>query len=416
MSRLDGARTLACRHRSLGDGALAAFLALGSLGYILGAPGIRDQTTATLVVLTVVACVSLAFSRRRPRLVFAVTVACAATGALLHYTATPVAPAILAVFLLSYRTDRRQAALAAGCAIAVLLTVAFGFAPPSRPVAQVLGMVAWTGMAAAAGDAVRSRRAYIAATEERAERAERTREQEAARRVAAERMRIARDLHDAVAHHIALVNAQAGAALYVLDQRPDQARTALSHIQEASRYALDELRATVGLLRQSGDPAAPLEPAPGLGRLAELARSFEPAGLKVTLIVDGQQRPVPTAVDMTAYRIVQEALTNVHKHAAVGEAAVEVAFLPDRLRITVDNDQPPGRRIAPRADAAPPEASGAEGGFGLIGMRERVAVVGGRLEARPRSEGGFRVTAQLPLHPSGLPSDEGAPRDEGVAA
>ena len=402
---------------------MALLLLLGTLGYLFGAPGMRSDRTATLVALTVAASVSIAFSRRWPRLVLALSVACAATCALLGYTAAPVGPAIVAIFLLSVRTDRRQATLAAVCVIAVLLAVGTGLTAPSRPLAQLLGMVAWTGMAAAAGDAVRSRRAYIAATEERAERAERTREQEAARRVAEERMRIARDLHDAVAHHIALVNAQAGAALYVMDQRPDQARTALSHIQEASRYALDELRATVGLLRQSGDPAAPLEPAPGLGRLAELARSFEPAGLAVTVTLDGQQRPVPTAVDMTAYRIVQEALTNVHKHAAVGAATVEVAYLPDRLRITVENEQSDGgesdtgksdeeksdaRKNSGSAGAAPSDGGGAESGFGLIGMRERVAVVGGRLDARPRCGGGYRVTAQLPLHPSGLPRDDSA--------
>ena len=410
MSRLDDVRFWIRRHRSVADAAVACFLLLGSLGYLFGAPGTQGAQTASLIALTVVACASIAVSRRWPRLVLAVAVACAATGALLGYTATPVSPAIVAIFLLSVRTDRRQATLAAFCVIAVLLAVGTGLTAPSRPLAQLLGMVAWTGMAAAAGDAVRSRRAYIAATEERAERAERTREQEAARRVAEERMRIARDLHDAVAHHIALVNAQAGAALYVMDQRPDQARTALAHIQEASRYALDELRTTVGLLRQSGDPAAPLEPAPGLGRLAELARSFEPAGLRVTVTLNGRQRPIPTAVDMTAYRIVQEALTNVHKHAAVGAAAVEVAFLPDRLRITVDNEK--GGSAAPSGGKAGSDGNGTDGGFGLIGMRERVAVVGGRLDARPRSEGGYRVTAQLPLHPSGLPRDDGSARDD----
>jgi signal transduction histidine kinase len=302
------------------------------------------------------------------------------------------------------------------------------------PLAQILALVAWSGLAAAAGEAIRSRRAYIAAVEERAERAERTREQEAARRVAEERMRIARDLHDAVAHHIALVNAQAGAALYVLDRRPDQARTALGHIQEASRYALDELRATVGLLRQSGDPAAPLEPAPGLDRLTELARSFEAAGLWVAVTLAGQQRAVPTAVDMTAYRIVQEALTNVHKHAAVASARVEVAYLADRLTITVDNDAADravsrpamtGARTAAErgivehgidergldkhgVDKHGANADSAANGFGLIGMRERAAVVGGRLDARPRAEGGYRVTALLPLHPNGLSARNGA--------
>jgi signal transduction histidine kinase len=338
--------------------------------------------------------------------VLAVTVGCAAVGAQLGYSAPLSGPAIIATFLLSVRTDRRRAAIAAAGVIAVLVPAGVLPSSNSWPLAQVLGLVAWTGLAAAAGDAVRSHKAYLAATEERAERAERTREQEAARRVAEERLRIARDLHDAVAHHIALVNAQAGAALYVLDQRPDQARTALGHIQEASRYALDELRATVGLLRQSGDPTAPLEPAPGLERLEELARSFQSAGLKVTIAMNGQQRPVSTAVDMTAYRIVQEALTNVHKHAAVDAASVEIAYLPDRLCITVDNEQ--GRGVVRNGDADRDRDDEHANGFGLIGMRERVAVVGGRLDAHARAQGGYRVAAQLPLHPSGLRRDDGA--------
>jgi signal transduction histidine kinase len=319
----------------------------------------------------------------------------------LGYRAAPMTPVFVAIFVLSVRADRRQARIAAAAAVVILVPGTL-LSSASWPLAQTLGLIAWFGLAAAAGEAVRSRKAYIAAVEERAERAERTREQEAARRVAEERMRIARDLHDAVAHHIALVNAQAGAALYVLDRRPDQARTALGHIQEASRYALDELRATVGLLRQSGDPAAPLEPAPGLDRLAELARGFEPTGLRVAVTLSGPQCALPTAVDVTAYRIVQEALTNVHKHADADAARVEVAYLPDRLTITVDDDGPA------RAAAASGSGPGAGEGFGLIGMRERAAVVGGRLDARPRAEGGYRVSAQLPLHPGGLPARDGA--------
>jgi len=305
--------------------------------------------------------------------------------------------------LLSVRTDRRRAVLAAAFVIVVLIPVGTLLPSHAWPLAQVLGLMAWAGLAAAAGDAVRSHKAYLAATEERAERAERTREQEAARRVAEERLRIARDLHDAVAHHIALVNAQAGAALYVLDRRPDQARTALGHIEEASRYALDELRATVGLLRQSGDPAAPLEPAPGIERLGDLARSFEPAGLKVAVTLRGQQRSVPATVDLTAYRIVQEALTNVHKHAAVGAASVEIAYLPDQLHITVDNEQGQGRGVSHGRHGDRDSGDQPTDGFGLIGMRERVAVVGGHLDAHPRAEGGYRVSARLPLHFSGLP-------------
>ncbi|MBO0518169.1 histidine kinase dimerization/phosphoacceptor domain-containing protein, partial [Streptomyces beijiangensis] len=164
------------------------------------------------------------------------------------------------------------------------------FGPGPWYAQENLGILAWTGLAAAAGEAVRSRRAFIDAMRERAERAERTREEEARRRVAGERMRIARALHDVVAHHIALVNVQAGVASRVMDQRPDQAKQALAHVREASRHALDELQTTVGLLRQSGESTAPTEPAPGLEVLDELVEGFVRAGL--TVDVEGEPREV----------------------------------------------------------------------------------------------------------------------------
>jgi signal transduction histidine kinase len=409
---------MARKHRLLTDALLACLLIALSVAYLYMAPEVTSRPPG-LITLVLVTSLALTGCRRWPRAVLVVTVCGAATGTLLGYLTAPVAPVFVAIFVVSLRTNRRQAAIATGLTVLILLPAATVLAPRAWPLAQTLALVAWSGLAAAAGEATRSRREYVAAVEERAERAERTREQEAARRVAEERVRIARDLHDAVAHHIALVNAQAGAALFVLDRRPDQARTALGHIQEASRYALDELRATVGLLRQSGDPAAPLEPAPGLDRLADLARGFEPAGLRVEVTLSGRPRTVPPVVDMTAYRIVQEALTNVHKHAAVASARVEVAYRGDRLTITVDNDGADGADGVYRAtpgDRAPSERGGAStaaedgtsSGFGLLGMRERVAVVGGRLDAQPRLEGGFRVTAHLPLHPSGLSARDGA--------
>lgn len=242
-------------------------------------------------------------------------------------------------------------------------------------------------MAAAAGDAVRSRRAFVDAIRERAERAERTRDEEARRRVAEERLRIARDLHDVVAHHIALVNVQAGVASHVMDRRPDQAKEALAHVREASRSALNELRATVGLLRQSGDPEAPTEPAPGLAVLDELLATFRNAGLPVELARADDDGELPAAVDLAAYRIIQEALTNVQKHAGPdAKAEVSVVRVGRTVEITVlDNGVP---QPATPADT---------GGHGLIGMRERVTALRGTLTAAPRYGGGFRVQAILPV-------------------
>jgi signal transduction histidine kinase len=250
-----------------------------------------------------------------------------------------------------------------------------------------IGVFAWTGMAAAAGDAVRSRRAFVDAIRERAERAERTREEEARRRVAEERLRIARDLHDVVAHHIALVNVQAGVASHVMDKRPDQAKEALSHVREASRSALNELRATVGLLRQSGDPEAPTEPAPGLDRLEDLVGTFRNAGLPVEAACSDRATGLPAAVDLAAYRIVQEALTNVQKHAgAEAKAEVSVVRVGPNIEVTILDNGPGTAQPSPDS-----------GGHGLLGMRERVTALRGTLTTGPRYGGGFRVHAILPV-------------------
>jgi len=226
------------------------------------------------------------------------------------------------------------------------------------------------------------RRAYLQAAHARAEYAEQTREEEARRRVAEERMRIARELHDVVAHHLALANAQAGTAAHIARTHPEQARRILAELTNSTSSALRELKATVGLLRQAGDSDAPLEPAPRLAQLPGMAASLESAGLTVTVVTDGEPRWLSPGVDLTAFRIVQEALTNVTKHAAAKEARVRLAYSRDRLTITVTDE----------GDGATSAATGPNGGFGLIGMRERALSVGGRLRTGRRPEGGFQVT------------------------
>jgi signal transduction histidine kinase len=235
---------------------------------------------------------------------------------------------------------------------------------------------------------VRHRRAYLAEVEERARHAEQTKEEEALRRVDAERLRIARELHDVVGHHVALINVQAGAATYLLGRDPEQAGEALGHIRRASQAALEELRVTVGLLRQPGD-REPVEPAPGLGRLDELIESFTSTGLPVRSEVTGEARPLPETVDLTAYRLVQESLTNTRKHAGAASALVRLAYKPEMLHLAVEDNG--SARPARRED-----------GHGIIGMRERVTAIGGWLAAGYRTEGGYRVEAMLPL-----PADHG---------
>ncbi|MFJ4184754.1 sensor histidine kinase [Kitasatospora sp. NPDC089509] len=368
-------------------------------------------------VLALIAAVVVFFHRRHPRSVVVVTLLCTMILAVVSPRLTPTlaTPLLVALYSLAVHTDR-STALRASIVTAVLLTgisLVFG---PSGPIGERLSVLAWALLPGALGDSIRNRRAHLAAIEERAERAERTREEEARRRVADERIRIARDLHDVVAHHIALANAQAGIAVHLMDSHPVQAREVLSHITDATGSALQELRATVGLLRRAEEPA-PLEPAPGLDRLPELINAFERAGLPVRLTVEGEPRPLSPGVDLTAFRIVQESLTNVAKHARGAGAEVTLSYSGSRVAVSVANGRPaaPSR---PRAALLPPPAPG-ESGFGLIGMRERAGAVGGRLAADRRSDGGFLVTAELPLRTGAredvAPHAEGAAHREGAA-
>ena len=242
-----------------------------------------------------------------------------------------------------------------------------GFLAPVLPsrFRSDLAVVPWAAVAAAVGQAVRAKRAHQAMLEERARRAEESREHEARRRVQQERLRIARELHDAVGHHVALISVQAGAMGYLLDNDLAKARESLAHIQRASESALEELRLTVGLLRQPGD-REPTEPAGGLGRLDELIESFAATGLQVNCDVTGQVRPLPEAVDLTAYRVIQESLTNTAKHAAGAAAVIRLAFGPGVLALAVEDDGP----------FAAADAEGVEG-HGIIGMRERAVALGG---------------------------------------
>jgi signal transduction histidine kinase len=210
-------------------------------------------------------------------------------------------------------------------------------------------------------------------------------EEEARHRVTEERVRIARDLHDVVAHHITLVNAQAGVAHHLMRTNPDQAYEALAHIKETSRAALDELRATVGLLRQPDDAPGSRSPIPRLADLDALIGGFRASGLPVEVTRTGTPSPLAPATELTTYRIIQEALTNTHKHASATLTSVVLDYGPHSLRVTVTDDGRPGA------------AEGPGTGHGLIGMRERAAAIGGTVTADPLPEGGFRVQAELPL-------------------
>ncbi|WP_020519134.1 sensor histidine kinase [Catelliglobosispora koreensis] len=239
-------------------------------------------------------------------------------------------------------------------------------------------------MATILGESVRMRRVLAAQAHERAERAERTREQEARRRVDAERMRIAREVHDTVAHAIAIINVQAGATAHVLDKRPEQARETLTTIERTSARALQELRATLGVLTDGSDDTR--APAPGMDQVSELVRVAREAGLSVEIKLPANAKELPSALDSAAYRILQESLTNAIRHAGSGVTVrATVAYDGDELVVKVSDD------------GVGSSAFEAGSGRGIVGMRERCELLGGSLIAGPRTGGGFEVLAQLPV-------------------
>jgi len=233
---------------------------------------------------------------------------------------------------------------------------------------------------------------HLREVEQRAEEAERTRDEMAQRRAMEERLRIARELHDSLTHSISVIQVQSGVAVHLAGKRGEEAPPALKAIQEAATDAARELRATLGVLRTADDSDGS-----GLGQLDKLVARARAAGQPVTLTVSGTAGELPPEVDQAAYRIVQEALTNVSRHASQASAWVRLDYGNDVLTVEVDDDGGNGKA----GQALPGEGLPSGPGLGLVGMRERVAALGGRFHAAPRAPGGFRVCAELPLR---LPS------------
>jgi signal transduction histidine kinase len=383
------ARDAARAHTYTSDALLALFLYLVMLitPAVHQSESIRPDRSTLLLGPLIFG--PLIVRRRWPGLVLAISsVATIAYIVLGHARGPMLFGAAVAAYTFCVRRER-VLSLTVGTICASVIGLASMTFSPDVWDSEVNGVAfAWIGLAVAVGEAMRTRRAFVVAMEERALRAEQTREDEARRRVMEERLRIARELHDIVGHHIALINVQAGVASHVLETQPEQARQALAHVREAGRTALSELSATVSVLRQGDDPeaCAPVEPVPGLDRVPALLESFRRAGLEVELEVRGRARPVPASVDLAAYRVVQESLTNVRKHAGAASAAVLIGYERRLLRVEVCNEC---------ANAAPPEGGGT--GHGIIGMRERAVAVGGTFRAGPLPDGGFSVAAELPL-------------------
>ena len=372
------------RHPSLVDGVPAIGLAL------LGLPVAIVTRMPVLLPIIAGLVLPVVFRRRYPVQAFAVAVV---AGALQVLTDTPPIGSDLAILVMlytlaAYRPRRVSVpgliVCLAGSAMAVAVW-AHGLAVLDR---LLLATVIFSGTALVAwvlGDSMRYRRAYLTALEDRAARLERERDQQALIATAAERARIARELHDVIAHNVSVMVVQADGAGYVLRTDPDRVAEALAAISHTGRKALSEMRRLLGVLR-SGDERAGLAPLPGLDQLRELVEQARHAGMSVSLSLDGPPRPLPAGAELAAYRVVQESLTNTRKHGGLGAAAaVSLRYEPEALLLQVTDD---GLGAAAAAADEP--------GHGLTGMRERIEMYGGTIEAGPLPGGGYQVIARLP--------------------
>lgn len=315
-------------------------------------------------------------------------------AAALIYQLQPMPPAfvvlgpMLALYALAAHSRRRHAGLIALAAAGVVVAVpVFALGSSERWVAEFVGAFVLLAASALLGDAERNRRAYVAEVEQRALDAERTREEEALRRVDEERIRISREVHDIVAHSLSIVTIQAGAAASLLDRGDDSgARASIENVRTTGKQALAELRSMLDVLR-TGDADAPLAPAAELSNIEALVVPVREAGLGVELNVTGDLRSIPAYASVSAYRIVQEALTNIVRHAKAEHAVVNVTVTGRDLVIEITDD-------GSSAGVEPPQE---HAGHGIRGMRERVDALGGSFEAGPGESGGFRVFATIPL-------------------
>ena len=395
------AERLTARQWVLVDIVVAALLYAASAGEILvGGPAAPSGPgwIAARALAVGVACASLPFRRRFPIAVLGVVTAAVAFvnavagppdleggGGGLLVLAVP-----LAVYPVVLTSSRRRAALEVGTAVvAIEIGALAARGDPDRGAmlpGLALATVGWL-----AAENARTRRAYIEAVVERATEREREREERARRASTDERLRIARELHDVVAHAMSIIAVRSGVARLALQTRPQEASEALGIIEDTSRQALQELRSIVGVLRIAETDGTPAqrEPAPGLTDLEQLVAQIGEAGVPVHLRVEGQPRRLPRGVDLSAYRIIQEALTNVVRHAAPATAQLTLRYQPAEITIEITDNG----RSSPSARAGGLTGNGS--GHGIIGMRERVSLYGGNLRAEPTPTG-FHVLARIP--------------------
>jgi signal transduction histidine kinase len=384
-------------HPLVVDGMLALPIAVLGLSMF----GLGRIPVPVRVLFVVAITVPVALRRRYPVGAFAAVVAVGGLEVLLlpRPIGSDLAVVVLLYTLAAYRPRRISVAGLAVCVAGSMVAIA-KWAPEHTvrsPYAIGASVAVFAGPALLAwllGDSMQWRRSYYRGLEERAARLERERDAQAQIAAAAERARIARELHDVVAHNVSVMVVQADGAAFAFETSPDKARQALTTISRTGRQALAEMRGLLGVLRSADDEGADLTPQPGVEQLAGLLEHTRAAGVPVSFTVEGVPRPLQPGAALTAYRIVQESLTNVRKHGGPAVmAAVTLRFCEDRLVIKVTDDG----RAGSAGDDARARAAGDGLGHGLIGMRERVEVYGGTVAAGPRPGGGWRVIATLPL-------------------
>jgi signal transduction histidine kinase len=347
-------------------------------------------------VLVTAHAAPIAFRRRSPRAAFAVS---AAAGTMYLARGWPMVGLGLAALVMTYSLAAyatRRDSLVGLAAVEVVLTASAVLDTDDPQFETLVGNLIIVAAAWILGDGVRRRREDAVSEQQRLAR----------QAVADERLRIARELHDVVAHSMSVIAVQAGTGRLVIDDDPDHARRALASIEETSKEALAEMRRLLGVLRADTPDAAALAPVPTLEDLDRLVAHAVEGGTPVDVQVDGDRGTAPAGIELTAYRVVQEALTNVRRHAPGARARVRLSFESDELVVVVENRLAEGdvgmRRNAPAASRG--------GGLGLMGMRERVSVYGGAFDAGPRPDGTFRVSARIPYRIEGAPPSAFGPR------
>ncbi|MGZ6884895.1 MAG: sensor histidine kinase [Acidimicrobiia bacterium] len=361
-----------------------AFTVFGLIGLLTTHSTTIDYRPADAfsVVLALACSLPYYVRRRAPATVLSINVVALCVMAIIGYPANVQSQMILVgIYTVGAHSTGRGRVLGPLAVGLGLTTVAIAGIPDATTANLLFSGAVYAG-GFLFGSTVRNRRLYNNELEARTVALERERDEEAKRALSEERLRIAQELHDVVAHSMGVIAVQAGVGAHVIDQDPAEAKRSLEAIAGTSRSTLREIRRILGVLRDDG--AAAYQPAPGLADLDHLVADFDVAGLPVEVAVDGTPTELPAGVDLTAYRIVQEALTNVLKHAGPARAAVTIAYRPGSIALRITDD---GRGVNGRAS---------DGGHGLLGMRERVGVYGGSLTAGPQPGGGFRVLAELP--------------------